>query len=54
MPVNYWVMALPGLLVGTMVGPVINLAVGPKVVLSVFVLILVVEIARSIQILAQS
>jgi hypothetical protein len=51
-PVNYWVTALPGLLVGSMLGPIINMVFGPKRVLTVFILILVLEIARSIQLLA--
>eukprot|EP00048_Salpingoeca_helianthica_P024741 m.34945 g.34945 ORF g.34945 m.34945 type:complete len:349 (-) comp9565_c0_seq1:276-1322(-) len=51
-PVNYWVTAIPGLLVGSMLGPIANLALGSRRILQLFVIILVVEIARSIQILA--
>jgi len=54
-PYAYWLMVLPGILVGSVVGPYINAAVGSRRVMIAFVVLLLVEVGRySLLLLAPS
>lgn len=52
--INYWLMAIPGLLLGSMAGPVINKLIGPRYVLLAFVIILLADIGREIAVIISS
>jgi uncharacterized membrane protein YfcA len=45
-PYLHWLVVLPGILVGSVCGPWINLALGSRRIMVAFVLLLLVEVAR--------
>eukprot|EP00047_Mylnosiga_fluctuans_P019572 m.83953 g.83953 ORF g.83953 m.83953 type:complete len:331 (-) comp8180_c0_seq1:401-1393(-) len=53
-PINYWICAIPGLLFGSMAGPVINRVCGSRAVLYAFVLLLVVDLGREIELIIEA
>lgn len=48
LPVQLWLAGLPGILLGSYLGPRINAALGPRRVMTVFCVLLVVEAGRSL------
>ena len=47
-PINLWLMVLPGILIGARIGPWLNKTLGSKRILIVFALLLIIEFLMTI------
>ena len=52
-PYHIWLLGLPGILMGSILGPALNAAVGPRNIMLLFLVMLVVEILRNTKHLLQ-